>query len=92
MLERPTSIEIHSQDEKNSQAIMAKIREGKITDETKIRAMVDSYEFSSSETKQHISDRMIDLLKMGAFNSPPPETIELKAVDTDAHNLYTPLK
>lgn len=86
-MENPTPVEIHPQDDENSRLIMAKIREGNITDEAAIRAIVDSYEFSSPETKQHIFDRIIDLLRMGAFNSPPPKTIELKAIDTDAHNL-----
>ena len=84
-MEQPSPIEIYPQDDQNSQAIMAKIRAENIRDESAIRALVDSYEFSSPETQQHIADRMIDLLKMGVFDQPEPKTINIKPIDTDAH-------
>lgn len=87
MSERPTLVDIHPQDDENSQDIMTRIRKENITDEAAIRAIVESYQFSSPETKQHTSDRIIDLLRMGTFNSPPPKTIKLDAIDIDAHNL-----
>ena len=81
-------VEIHTQDEKNSQIIMEKIGTEKITDEVIIRSIVDSYEFSSQKTKQYISDRMINLLKMGALSNVPPKTISFNAVDTDVHTKF----
>jgi len=86
--QQPPRVEIHAQDEKNSQAIMEKIRTEKITDEAIIRSIVDSYEFSSPKTKQHISDGLVGLLKIGALNDVPPKTITLDAVDTDVHTKF----
>lgn len=87
-LKRKTSlVEIHFQDDKNSRAIMATIYTENIRDEEKIRALVQGFTFSSAKTKQYISDRTIDLLRTGVFNSPPPEAIIFHAVNTDASEL-----
>ncbi len=69
---------IHIKDDENMRAIMEKIRNEKLTDESTIRAIVDGYKFSSPEARQHTADRMIDLLKMGAFNQDPLPTITIK--------------
>ena len=83
MLEQQSLITVYPQDDEHSQAIMEEIREKKITDEEKIRALVDCYEFSSPETKRYISDRMVDLLKMGVFDKPPIKIIKIEKIDTD---------
>ena len=83
-MENPTRGDIYPQDDENSRDIMAKIRNENLTDEATIRALVDGYEFSSPETKQHIADRMIDLLKMEVFQKPEPKTVEIDLIDTDA--------
>lgn len=77
MQEVPTTIDIYPQDEENSQAIIAKIRAENITDEAQVKALVSNNEFSSPETKQHILDGIIYLLREGAFNGEPPVIIEM---------------
>lgn len=87
-LKRKTSpVEIHFQDDENSRAIMATIYTDNIRDEEKIRAIVEGFTFSSAKTKQHISDGTIGLLRAGVFNRPPPETVIIHAVSTDASAL-----
>lgn len=83
-MESPTRVDIDPQDDENGRAIIAKIRAENIRNESTIRAIVDRYEFSSKEAKQHTADRMVDLLNMGAFDQPEPKTIHIDAVDTDA--------
>ncbi len=82
-LETPL-VNISPQDDDNSRAIMEKIRTENITDEATIQAIVDSYEFSSPETKQHIFTLMVKLLKMEFFNQPQREGITFDLMNTDA--------
>ncbi len=82
--DRQDVVDIHPQDNKNMAAIMAEIGNKKITDEAAIRALVDTYEFSSLEAKQHTAGGMIELLRKGAFGYPPINGVEIDMVNTDA--------
>ena len=82
MSEKPSLADIHLQDEQNSKAIIDKIYSEKITDENAIRTLIDTFEFSSAETKQYISDRLINLLRRGALDpNKPRQEIELDIIE-----------
>lgn len=83
-MKNPTSVDVYPQDDENIRAIMEKIRVEKPRDEATIRALVDDYEFSSPETKQHVANRVINLLETGFFEQPKPSSAQIDLVDTDA--------
>ncbi|MBU1019109.1 MAG: hypothetical protein ABII07_00735 [Patescibacteria group bacterium] len=80
MLETPAIVDIHTEDNKNIQAIMKEIRTKNLTNEDDIRTLVEGYAFSSPETQQHIADRLVDLLKMGSFDQPELEGITMNLI------------
>jgi hypothetical protein len=83
MSEKPHLVDIHPQDDENTRAIIDKIYAEKIIDEEAIRALVDTFEFSSPETKQHVSDSIINLLRVGALdpNKPRQQGIEMEIIE-----------
>ena len=83
-MENSTPVSISLEDDENSCAIMAKIRDKNVRDDSAIRAIVESYKFSSQEAKDHTADRMVDLLNMRFFDRPEPNTVHVNAVDIDA--------
>ena len=82
MLDKSEIIEIHREDDEKSRIIMDQIREGNITDEGEIRALVGTFEFTSKRTKQHIEDSIVYLSKKGILEPDYPEikSIRLKIV------------
>ena len=89
MPETKLAVDIFPGDAENQRSILERIRRERIIDEVTIRALVETYQFSSLVAKQYTVDRLIDLLKIGALepNKPPMKGVEFKAVDTDAPRL-----
>lgn len=69
------AVEIHPEDTKNMDAILEIIRKTGVTDEAVIRTIVDSYQFSSPETQQHTSNRIVELSTSGVFDDQPLNAI-----------------
>ena len=81
---RDAPVEIHPEDDKQSRAIMEKIRAEGIRDEDAVRGIVDGCTFSSEATRRHIAHQIITLLRQGTFDETNPPMRQLTAVNTDA--------
>ncbi|MCK9186425.1 hypothetical protein M0P48_03225 [Candidatus Gracilibacteria bacterium] len=70
------------QDEKNMQAIQARITGGELTTPEAISEAVDLLAFSSEEVKDHARDSMLTLFEAGAYKS-PIKGVNMSAIDVD---------
>jgi len=83
MLDKPKLVDIYLDDDTNMQKIVDRIFAERVSDLVTIRSMVDAYEWSSEDAKDHVKARLEDLFNMGVLDvsQPRPKGYTVELID-----------